>query len=301
MFRWSLRLRVVAALTCDRRSTPLIAACREWTTVCVHSRRPDTDAPARGHVAPNPYGHARQRPAETAWTGPRDSAGCAPNSSTAAHAPGWSPGANRSPKEKRAAFADEDYWGRPVPGFGDPAGAAAGRRAGAGRPRRQPHRADVHRRPQRRLALRRAASHRLRQPAQATHVDDGLELTDCWVTSPVKCAPPQNKPTTERTRPLPPVVRPARSPRSRVQVVVALGGFGWHVTLQAFGWDTRLKPKFGHGAEAPLPGSDLLPHGATLLGSYHVSQQNTFTGRLTEPMLDSVFLRAKEILANSGS
>jgi len=68
------------------------------------------------------------------------------------------------------------------------------------------------------------------------------------------------------------------------------------VTLATFGWDTPRKPKFGHGATAPLPQSELLPDGATLLGSYHVSQQNTFTGRLTEEMLDAVMLKAAEIV-----
>ena len=202
-------------------------------------------------------------------------------------------------EEKRAAYADEEYWGRPVPGFGDaqarllvvglaPAAHGANR---TGRMFTGDRSGD----------WLFASLHRTgfaNQP-ESTHRDDGLALTDCWVTSPVKCAPPQNKPTTdERDR--------CRQWFDRevaalpVEVVVALGGFGWHVTLQAFGWDTRRKPRFGHGAEASLPASELLPHGATLLGSYHVSQQNTFTGRLTEEMLDSVFLRAKQILANSG-
>lgn len=202
----------------------------------------------------------------------------------------------RVAQEKRAAFADEEYWGRPVPGFGDPNGrllvvGLAPAAHGANRTGRM-FTGD------RSGDWLFAALHRTgfaNQP-ESTHVGDGLELTDCWVTSPVKCAPPQNKPTTdERDR--------CRQWFDRevaalpVQVVVALGGFGWHVTLQAFGWDTPRKPTFGHGAEAPLPASDLLPHGATLLGSYHVSQQNTFTGRLTEDMLDSVFTRAATIVA----
>ena len=203
-------------------------------------------------------------------------------------------------EEKRAAYADEDYWGRPVPGFGDPQGRVlivglAPAAHGANRTGRMftgDRSGDW-------LFASLFRTGFANQP-ESTHVGDGLELTDCWVTSPVKCAPPQNKPTTdERDR--------CRQWFDRevsalpVEVVVALGGFGWNVTLQTFGWDTRLKPKFGHGAEAPLPPSDLLPHGATLLGSYHVSQQNTFTGRLTEEMLDSVLLRVRELLANSGS
>ncbi len=198
-------------------------------------------------------------------------------------------------REKRAAFADEEYWGRPVPGFGDPEGRVlivglAPAAHGANRTGRM-FTGD------RSGDWLFASLHRTgfaNQP-EATHVGDGLELTDCWVTSPVKCAPPQNKPTTEERD-------TCRQWFDRevealpIRVVVALGGFGWHVTCQAFGWDTRLKPKFGHGAEAPLAASDLLPDGATLLGSYHVSQQNTFTGRLTEPMLDSVFERARDLV-----
>ncbi len=80
-----------------------------------------------------------------------------------------------------------------------------------------------------------------------------------------------------------------------VAVVVALGGFGWDVVLRTFGWETPRKPRFGHGAEAPLPAGPLLPTGAALLGSYHVSQQNTFRGRLTEEMLDAVLTRAAEL------
>jgi uracil-DNA glycosylase family 4 len=202
--------------------------------------------------------------------------------------------------EKRAAFADDEYWGRPVPGFGDPEGrllivGLAPAAHGANRTGRM-FTGD------RSGDWLFASLHRTgfaNQP-ESTHVGDGLALRDAWVTSPVKCAPPQNKPTTDERD-------TCRQWFDRevgalpVEAVVALGGFGWHVTLQAFGWDTRLKPKFGHGAEAPLPASHLLPDGATLLGSYHVSQQNTFTGRLTEEMLDSVFLRANEILANSDS
>jgi len=198
-------------------------------------------------------------------------------------------------EQKRAAFADEDYWGRPVPGFGDPdarllvvglAPAAHGANR-TGRMFTGDRSGDWLF-----AALHRAG---LANQPNSTHVGDGLSLTDCWVTSPVKCAPPENRPTTDErdtcrqwfdreVRALP------------VQVVVALGGFGWDVTLKTFGWDTPRKPRFGHGAEAPLPAGDLLPHGASLLGSYHVSQQNTFTGRLTEEMLDAVMLKAAEIV-----
>lgn len=206
----------------------------------------------------------------------------------------------RVAEEKRAAFSDEDYWGRPVPGFGDPEArmlvvGLAPAAHGANRTGRM-FTGD------RSGDFLFGSLHRTgyaNQPT-ATHIGDGLELSDCWVTSPVKCAPPDNKPTpAERDR-----CRQWFDPEVEAlptQVVVALGGFGWHVTLQAFGWESRRKPRFGHGVETPLPVSGLLPRGATLLGSYHVSQQNTFTGRLTEDMLDAVFQRAKGVLANSGA
>jgi uracil-DNA glycosylase family 4 len=197
--------------------------------------------------------------------------------------------------EKRAAYAHEEYWGRPVPGFGDadarvlvvglaPAAHGANR---TGRMFTGDRSGD----------WLFASLHRTgfaNQPT-STHRDDGLALTDCWVTSPVKCAPPGNRPTTaERDTCRQWFDREVAS--LPVEVVVALGGFGWSVALATFGWDTPRKPRFGHGVEAPLPHSDQLPEGATLLGSYHVSQQNTFTGRLTEEMLDAVFARAAGIV-----
>jgi uracil-DNA glycosylase len=206
------------------------------------------------------------------------------------------PAAGRLARAGRArqarAFEDWDYWGRPVPGFGDP-GRGGDRRPRARGARREPHRSHVHRRPFGRLALRVAAPHGLREPAPATHRDDGLHLTEAWVTSPVKCAPPANKPTTdERDRCAP--YLDAELELLPWRVIVALGGFGWDAVLRHLGWEGT-KPRFTHGAEATLPG------GGTLLGSYHVSQQNTFTGRLTEEMLDAVFLRAREIAADPGS
>lgn len=202
-------------------------------------------------------------------------------------------------RQKRASFAEEEYWGRPVPGFGDPAARVlivglAPAAHGANRTGRM-FTGD------RSGDWLFASLHRTgfaNQPT-STHLGDGLRLTDCWVTSPVKCAPPQNRPTTtERDRCRTWFDQEVAALPTRV--VVALGGFGWSVVLAAFGWDTPRKPSFGHGAETELPAGDLLPHGATLVGSYHVSQQNTFTGRLTEDMLDGVFLHAREITANSG-
>ena len=109
---------------------------------------------------------------------------------------------------KRAAFADEEYWGRPLPGFGDPAARGGRARAGAGRPRRQPHRARLHRRPLRRLAVRRPVARRVRQPAESVARDDGLRLPTAGSTAAVRCAPPANKPTpAERDTCLPYLVR----------------------------------------------------------------------------------------------
>ncbi|MDQ3958145.1 MAG: uracil-DNA glycosylase, partial [Actinomycetota bacterium] len=122
--------------------------------------------------------------------------------------------------------------------------------------------------------------------------DDGLELFDAYVTAAVRCAPPDNKPAPdERDRCLPYLVREARL-LTDLKAVVALGAFAWDAWLRAaraLGHEApRPKARFGHGAEAVVG-----PH--TLVGSYHPSQQNTFTGRLTEEMLDGVFARARQI------
>lgn len=194
--------------------------------------------------------------------------------------------------QKRAAYADDTYWGRGVPGFGDPkarllvlglAPAAHGANR-TGRMFTGDRSGDW-------LfgALHRAG---YANQSASTHIGDGLELTDAWVTSPVKCAPPANKPTPDERDACAPFL--ARELELLpIEVVVALGGFGWDAALRHWGW-TGTKPKFGHGAEY------VLPDGRLLLGSYHVSQQNIFTGRLSEDMLDAVFARAKELLASSG-
>src|SRR5581483_6250953 len=116
--------------------------------------------------------------------------------------------------------------------------------------------------------------------------DDGLELRDCWVTASVHCAPPANRPTPgERDNCLPYFERELELlPAARV--IVCLGGFAWDSALRVLAPGLRPKPRFAHGAEAAAGRY-------ALLGCYHVSQQNTFTGRLTEPMLDAVFERAK--------
>lgn len=191
-------------------------------------------------------------------------------------------------REKRASFRDQEYWGRPVPGFGDPAAGLlivgfAPAAHGANRTGRM-FTGD------RSGDWLYAALHRAGFANQPTSVDrnDGLELSGAWITSPVKCAPPANKPTTVERDTCRPFIDRELELLRFVRVVVALGAFGWGEAARLLGFER--KPTFGHGSEARSPG------GQMLLGSYHVSQQNTFTGRLTEAMLDAVFDRARELL-----
>ena len=134
------------------------------------------------------------------------------------------------------------------------------------------------------------ALHRVGFANQPTSVDreDGLHLHDAYVTASVRCAPPDNKPTPEERRTCAPYLARELALLSRVRVVVALGSVAMDAVASLEGM--RPRPKFGHGAEVTLPS------GRVLLGSYHPSQQNTFTGRLTEPMLDAVFTRARAII-----
>ncbi len=191
-------------------------------------------------------------------------------------------------RDRRAAFADQEYWGRPVPGFGDPAArllvvGLAPAAHGANRTGRM-FTGD------RSGDWLYAALHRAGFANQPTSVDrdDGLELRDAWITSPVKCAPPANKPTTVERDTCRPFIDRELELLDQLRVVVALGGFGFAEAARILGFPRR--PAFGHGVEA------VAPDGRVLLGSYHVSQQNTFTGRLTEPMLDAVFGRALELI-----
>jgi uracil-DNA glycosylase family 4 len=198
----------------------------------------------------------------------------------------------RAARDKRAAFRDEDYWGRPVPGFGDPdarllllglAPAAHGANR-TGRMFTGDRSGD----------FLYAALHRAgfaNQPT-AVSVDDGLALRDCWITAGVRCAPPANKPLPaeraacaawlERELPLLP----------NVHVVLCLGAFAWDAALTTpavLGRETpRPRPRFGHGAEWDAGGR-------VLLGCFHPSQQNTFTGKLTAAMMDDVLGRAREL------
>jgi uracil-DNA glycosylase family 4 len=198
----------------------------------------------------------------------------------------------RVAREKRASFADWDYWGRPLPGFGDPAArilvlGLAPAAHGANRTGRI-FTGD------RSGDWLFAAMHRAGLANQATSVsrDDGLRLRDAWVTAAVRCAPPANRPTPgERDNCLPWTERELTL-LPRVRVIVCLGAFAWDAALRlraALGEPApRPKPRFGHGAEAAGPRW-------TLLGCFHPSQQNTFTGKLTETMLDAVFERAREL------
>ncbi len=185
---------------------------------------------------------------------------------------------------KRAAYRDWTYWGRPVPGFGDPGArivvvGLAPAAHGANRTGRM-FTGD------RSGDFLYASLHRtgLANQSTATDVDDGLVLNDVYITAPVRCAPPQNKPTpAERDACRPFLVRELAL-LTRARVFVALGAIGYGAVAAELGM--RPRPKFAHGLEAAAPG------GRTVVCSYHVSQQNTFTGRLTPDMIDEVFARA---------
>ena len=194
--------------------------------------------------------------------------------------------------EKRASYRDDVYWGRPIPGFGDPdaeivvlglAPAAHGANR-TGRVFTGDRSGDWLFRAMHRAGL-------ANQPTSVS-IDDGLRLTNAWVTAAVKCAPPDNKPLAGRARHVRavPRARVRRDWRTRA-VVVCLGAFGYDAACRHFG--VRPRPKFGHGVEVDVTGPGGQP--ITLLCSFHPSQQNTFTERLTEPMLDSVFARAVEL------
>jgi len=203
--------------------------------------------------------------------------------------------------EKRAAFRDEPYWGRPIPGWGDPAGrilvlglapaAHGGNRTG---------RIFTGDRSGDWLfaALHRAGLARL---ATSERSGDGQALTDVRIAAAVRCAPPANAPTPEERDTCSPWLARELSLLPDLRVAVVLGGFGWTAlwpVLAEAGYRLpRPRPAFGHGVEVELSG----PRGPlTLLGCYHVSQQNTFTGKLTEPMLDAVLDRATELAATVG-
>ena len=193
---------------------------------------------------------------------------------------------------KRAAYMHEEYWGRPLPGFGDPSakvlvlGLAPAAHGGnrTGRIFTGDRSGD----------WLFAALYRAGLANQPTSVarDDGLALNGCYITAAVRCAPPANRPLpSERDNCMPYLVREL-SLLASVTVIVTLGGFAWDVALRtasALGAAIpRPRPRFGHGAAIDI-------HRWTLIGCYHPSQQNTFTGKLTEAMMDQVLTRAREL------
>ena len=189
--------------------------------------------------------------------------------------------------DKRASFADETYWGRPVPGFGDPEGrlAIVGLAPAAHGANRTGRVFTGDRSADWLIAALWRAGY-ANQPT-STAVTDGLALSGAWMTAAVRCAPPANKPTPdERDRCLPFLVRELAL-LENLAVIVVLGGFAYQVVAGLFGLKPR--PKFGHLVEARLP------DGRMLVCSYHPSQENTFTGVLTQPMLDAVFARARQL------
>ncbi|MBV6522901.1 MAG: Type-5 uracil-DNA glycosylase [Gemmatimonadaceae bacterium] len=200
-------------------------------------------------------------------------------------------------REKRASFRDETYWGRPLPGFGDPRGrvlvvglapaAHGGNRAG--RIFTGDRSGDWLYR-----ALYRAGF--ASQPESVSR-NDGLRIRDCFITAAVRCAPPANKPTPQEFATCFSWLAAEFALLARVRVVVALGSLAWRqaLALQAARGVAipSPRPRFGHGVEV------VLRDGLTVLASYHPSQRNTFTGTLTEPMFDALWERVRTLLASS--
>lgn len=197
-------------------------------------------------------------------------------------------------REKRASFRAEDYWGRPVPGFGDPRarvlilGLAPAAHGGnrTGRVFTGDRSGD----------WLFAALHRAgyANTPVSERASDGLVLDGAYVAAAVRCAPPENKPTPEERDTCMPFLLRELDALDRLSVIVTLGGFAydalWKVLTARGDALPKPRPKFGHGVEVAAERS-------TILGCYHPSQQNTFTGRLTEPMLDAVFSRARALTA----
>jgi len=188
--------------------------------------------------------------------------------------------------EKRASFRDDDYWGRPVPGFGDPNATVA--IVGLAPAAHGANRTGRMFTGDRSGDFLYGALHRTGFASQpeSTSLDDGQRLDGAWITAPVRCAPPANKPTTEERDTCRPFLE-RELDLVPVRVFVPLGGFAYEGLCRILGVSRR--PPFAHGVEIHLP------DGRWLVASYHVSQQNTFTGKLTEPMLDNVLLRASEL------
>jgi uracil-DNA glycosylase len=196
--------------------------------------------------------------------------------------------------EKVARFRDETYWGRPVPGFGDPeariliVGLAPAAHGGnrTGRVFTGDASGDF-------LFAAMYEAGLANQPT-GRRPDDGLELRGAYIAAAVRCAPPANKPLPSERDNCAPFLSRELTLLADIRVIVPLGAYGWAAALRAIaavsGVDPRPRPRFGHGAEARVG-----PY--AVIGSYHPSQQNTFTKRLTPDMLVSVLRRARELAA----
>jgi uracil-DNA glycosylase family 4 len=195
-------------------------------------------------------------------------------------------------RDKVKRFRDETYWGRPLPGFGDPeariliVGLAPAAHGGnrTGRVFTGDASGDFLW-----AALHRAG---LADRPVSRRADDGLALTGVRIAAAVRCAPPANKPTVEERDACAPFLAREIGMLASVRVIVALGAFGWDAIVRVLaeaGYSVAPKPRFGHLAEAMVG-----PY--RLVGSYHPSQQNTFTGRLTAPMFDAVIRRASHLV-----
>jgi uracil-DNA glycosylase family 4 len=196
--------------------------------------------------------------------------------------------------ERRAAFRDEEYWGRPVPGFGDPeaglvlVGLAPAAHGGnrTGRVFTGDRSGD--------WVFRALWKQGFANQPTSERADDGLRLTGAYVAAAVRCAPPANRPTPEERDTCLPYLTRELELLTGVRVIVALGQFAHDVVCRLTG-AVRPRPRFAHAAE------HVLPDGRTLVDSFHPSQQNTFTGKLTEPAFDAVFARAREILGETAA
>ena len=189
--------------------------------------------------------------------------------------------------QRRAAFAGQEYWGRPVPGFGDPhARVAVVGLAPAAHGGNRTGRVFTGDRSGDWLFAAMWRAGLANQPTSVA-IDDGLTLRGAYVLAAVRCAPPQNKPTPAERDACRPFLTRELGLLTELRVIVALGQFAYQVITDELG--IRPRTRFGHGVEASSP------DGRTVVCSYHPSQQNTFTGKLTEPMLDAVFTRAREL------
>jgi len=205
----------------------------------------------------------------------------------------WREGVAQNPP---ARFRGEEYWAKPVPSFGDPAarlliiGLAPAAHGGnrTGRVFTGDRSGDWLFR-----ALHKAG---FANQATSTQRNDGLQLRDCWITAACHCAPPDNKPLPDELANCRPFLLREMALLRKVRVILGLGKIGFDTAFDAArtaGWTSlKSRPKFAHGAEYELA------ENLTLLATFHPSQQNTFTGKLTEPMFDAIFARVREILVS---